>query len=286
MKASVSRLKARIDSFISAYAGETAEQKTADYGRNLEWTITGSRIEKETDSLCSITLDYELVNWSLGEISLSENLSAKLVYKDIYEYPGVIHFSLGETQIEMLETVEGDIRFILPEQAAVNMPDLTLQIIHDGNIYSENPDYASSLEKLLTEYPELGSSEESVPGKLQFILKDSCFQDFWMGEEDPKYKWLIQEFELINGLPDAVSLSDMLTATITFRDNYPFNAEISLPETIIPLQTVTGKIIVRVPTVNLTHEQREQMVNGHKIFITFEGKVMHFFDPETTENLL
>ncbi|MBQ2685986.1 MAG: sn-glycerol-3-phosphate ABC transporter ATP-binding protein UgpC [Erysipelotrichaceae bacterium] len=45
-------------------------------------------------------------------------------------------------------------------------------------------------------------------------------------------------------------------------------------------------IIVRVPTVNLTHEQREQMVNGHKIFITFEGKVMHFFDPETTENLL
>ncbi|MBR0473786.1 MAG: sn-glycerol-3-phosphate ABC transporter ATP-binding protein UgpC [Erysipelotrichaceae bacterium] len=46
------------------------------------------------------------------------------------------------------------------------------------------------------------------------------------------------------------------------------------------------QIIVRVPTINLTHQQRDEMVNGHKIYITFEGKVMHFFDPESTNNLL
>ena len=46
------------------------------------------------------------------------------------------------------------------------------------------------------------------------------------------------------------------------------------------------RLIVRVPTIDLTHEQRENMVNGHKLFITFEGKVMHFFDPETEKNLL
>ncbi|MBQ7223352.1 MAG: sn-glycerol-3-phosphate ABC transporter ATP-binding protein UgpC [Erysipelotrichaceae bacterium] len=45
-------------------------------------------------------------------------------------------------------------------------------------------------------------------------------------------------------------------------------------------------LIVRVPTVNLTHEQRDAMVNGHKIYITFAGKVMHFFDKETKNNLL
>ena len=46
------------------------------------------------------------------------------------------------------------------------------------------------------------------------------------------------------------------------------------------------RLIVRVPTIDLTHEQRENMVNGHKLFITFEGKVMHFFDPETEKNYL
>ena len=44
--------------------------------------------------------------------------------------------------------------------------------------------------------------------------------------------------------------------------------------------------IVRVPTIDLTPEQREGLVNGAKLFITFEGKVMHFFDPETEKNLI
>ncbi len=46
------------------------------------------------------------------------------------------------------------------------------------------------------------------------------------------------------------------------------------------------RLIVRVPTIDLTAAQRENMVTGHKLFITFEGKVMHFFDPETEKNLL
>ena len=46
------------------------------------------------------------------------------------------------------------------------------------------------------------------------------------------------------------------------------------------------RLIVRVPTIDLTAEQRANMVNGHKLFITFEGKVMHFFNPETEKNLL
>ena len=46
------------------------------------------------------------------------------------------------------------------------------------------------------------------------------------------------------------------------------------------------RLIVRVPTIDLSHEDRENMVAGHKLFITFQGKVMHFFNPETEENLL
>ncbi len=46
------------------------------------------------------------------------------------------------------------------------------------------------------------------------------------------------------------------------------------------------KIVVRVPTLKLEKEQRESLVYGSKIYLTFEGKVMHFFDPETEKNLL
>lgn len=46
------------------------------------------------------------------------------------------------------------------------------------------------------------------------------------------------------------------------------------------------KLIVRIPTVSLTDEQRRGLVYGATIYVTFEGKVMHFFDPETEKNLL
>ena len=46
------------------------------------------------------------------------------------------------------------------------------------------------------------------------------------------------------------------------------------------------RLIVRVPTINLTREQRRNLTQGAKIYVTFEGKVMHFFDPESEESLL
>ena len=46
------------------------------------------------------------------------------------------------------------------------------------------------------------------------------------------------------------------------------------------------RLIVRIPTVSLTDEQRRGLVYGATIYVTFEGKVMHFFDPETEKNLL
>ena len=46
------------------------------------------------------------------------------------------------------------------------------------------------------------------------------------------------------------------------------------------------RLIVRIPTVSLTDEQRASLVYGETIYVTCEGKVMHFFDPETEKNLL
>ena len=46
------------------------------------------------------------------------------------------------------------------------------------------------------------------------------------------------------------------------------------------------RLIVRIPTVSLDDDQRAALVYGATIYVTFEGKVMHFFDAETQLNLL
>ena len=45
-------------------------------------------------------------------------------------------------------------------------------------------------------------------------------------------------------------------------------------------------IILRLPTIDLTKEQRDQLVYGNKMYITFQSKVMHLFDPKTEKNLI
>ena len=53
------------------------------------------------------------------------------------------------------------------------------------------------------------------------------------------------------------------------------------------LVTESGeKVILRVPTLNLTAEERAALVPGKVVYVTFGGNVMHFFNPETTHNLL
>ncbi len=46
------------------------------------------------------------------------------------------------------------------------------------------------------------------------------------------------------------------------------------------------KLIARAPTVNLSHEYRAELRNNKPVHLTFPGKVMYFFDPETQKNLL
>ena len=53
------------------------------------------------------------------------------------------------------------------------------------------------------------------------------------------------------------------------------------------VSTASGdRLIVRVPTVTLDDGIRNALVAGATIYVTFEGKVMHFFDPKTEQNIL
>jgi multiple sugar transport system ATP-binding protein len=53
------------------------------------------------------------------------------------------------------------------------------------------------------------------------------------------------------------------------------------------VQTADGiKLIVITQTIDLSYEEKHALTNGAKIYLTFEGKVMHLFNPETQANLI
>ncbi len=52
------------------------------------------------------------------------------------------------------------------------------------------------------------------------------------------------------------------------------------------LKENNDKLIIRIPTISLDEEARHALSAGETVYVTFESKVMHFFDPETEENLL
>ena len=85
--------------------------------------------------------------------------------------------------------------------------------------------------------------------------------------------------------PEHVSLAkagDPAAIPCTLRVNEMMGSELHLHV----VEENGDKLIVRIPTVDLEDEERQSMVYGSKLHITFEGKVMHFFDPETQQNLL
>ena len=89
---------------------------------------------------------------------------------------------------------------------------------------------------------------------------------------------------LLGVRPEHIALSENTGRAIpcTLEVNEMMGSELHLH-----VYTEDGaRLIVRVPTVNLSPEQRDSLSAGKKLWLTFSGKVMHFFDPETEENLL
>ena len=94
----------------------------------------------------------------------------------------------------------------------------------------------------------------------------------------------IQSRPIILGIrPEHIQLAQGKDAVpVTIQVNEMMGSEYHLHVT-----TEQGnKLIVRIPTISLTDEERKSMVNGTQIRVAFSGKAMHFFDPESEKNLL
>ena len=96
----------------------------------------------------------------------------------------------------------------------------------------------------------------------------------------------VEAGEILLGVrPEHVTLSDKndpAAIECTIKVNEMMGSELHLHVTVAN----GDKLIVRIPTVALDDEQRREMVYGKTIYVTFEGKVMHFFDTNGDRNLL
>lgn len=90
---------------------------------------------------------------------------------------------------------------------------------------------------------------------------------------------------ILGARPEHMVLAKEKTAStieVTLLVNEMMGSELHLH-----VQTEDGtKMIVRVQTIGLDDEQKRSLVAGATLYVTFEGKVMHFFDKESTNNLL
>ena len=96
----------------------------------------------------------------------------------------------------------------------------------------------------------------------------------------------VQSQEIILGVrPEHMTLAkagDADAIPCTIRVNEMMGSELHLH-----VEEANGdRLIVRIPTITLEDEQRKSMTYGQTLHITFEGKVMHFFDVESQKNLL
>ena len=125
------------------------------------------------------------------------------------------------------------------------------QLIKEGKKYFVNP-YGVKLE---------------VDGEKAQILADNGVEtrDIILGFR-PEHVDIVKE----NGIPVSVLVNEMMGSEIHLH----------------VLTSDNAKLIVRVPTVRLTKEEREGLTAGKELQISFPGKVMHFFDPETEKSLL
>ncbi len=96
----------------------------------------------------------------------------------------------------------------------------------------------------------------------------------------------VPEQDIILGVrPEHMQLSDASNPQ-AFKCTVQVN-EMMGSELHIHAVTETGEaIIVRIPTVDLTADQREHLGAGQTMYVTFGGKVMHFFGKEDQKNLL
>lgn len=109
-----------------------------------------------------------------------------------------------------------------------------------------------------------------ITGKKAQMLKDKGItsRDILLGVRPEHFR--LSEKENPAAIPCKITVNEMMGSELHLH----------------VIENNGDKLIVRVPTVSLDDHERESLVIGATIYVTFDGKVMHFFDSETEKNIL
>ena len=213
----------------------------------LQLSINEASVEQVDDTYANIILQADLMNWDVAEYQIADAISAKLYYNDDFEYVGKIDFD-GETSIGMLVELKGTITFTVPYiVATAKSEELSLELTVLDNTYNQRITLSSKDVKKLKVPFDYNSRKED---ELELHLGDFTILDKWNGEEDNKYKWIIQEINLINWSDKTIDIGNALSALLTYKDTYGFEAQVEFPQDKLrPLESITGYLIYHVPLI-------------------------------------
>ena len=145
-------------------------------------------------------------------------------------------------------------KFVAQFVGAPMMNTIVCDLIKEGNKYFVNP---------------FGYKLPVDGEKLELLKKRNVEpQQIYLGVR-PEHVTLVKE-KKANSFPVTIEVNEMMGS-----------------EYHLHVVTEDGtKLIIRIPTINLSEEEKEKMVMGQVINIAFEGKAMHFFSMKTEYNLL
>lgn len=221
----------------------------------LVLTINGCTMEQETDTYCRIILEAGLMNWETSSIDLTDAVSSTLTYEDTYTFDGKIDFG-GASQINMLEELTGTITFTVPNVVALaGKDDVVIEMKVLGETYEEDVDLAAASAAIRDEVTAPFDFNSRTSDELELQLGSAYIVDYYNGEQDEKYKWILQDIFLINWSDETVPVEDALYVLLTYMDKYGFEAQIDLPQAQLnSLESVSGKLAFHVPVIVTTAE--------------------------------
>jgi len=241
---------------------EEVQVQSEDIEEKLAWSLDGLYLMRLSDQYFNIFIDIGLVNWKVQTESLSNIVSANLIYQDEYIFSGEVDFG-SHTQIGVLEEVDGSIMFTVPDIVAFAGPSaLQLEMIVDGEETVEPFDLTKAVEESGETVNIPFSYDERTTDELELSLGDSYLTDTWNGDSNDAYKWIIQDISLINWSDKIIKLEDSMYLLLTYMNKYGFEAQGDFPvDEIKPLEIINVEWAFHIP--NIVAEAKDGMTGLH-----------------------
>lgn len=235
---------------------KTSSNTSNSGNEGLDLTVKENAVERISETYSNIILNVSLMNWDVSGYQLDDAVSAQLYYQDQFEYPATMDFH-GETEIGMLVNLDGTLTFTVPNIVAMADKDsIELELVVLGETYTEELDLTAAAKKVFEEVGMPFDYENRGNDELELNLGSIQIFDTWKGEKDEKYKWIVQDFSMINWSGSQKEINESLYVLLTYMDEYGFEAQVEFPqEQLDSLEMVQGSLIFHVPVIVTTAEE-------------------------------